>query len=95
MAKRFTTTGKNVFRDNLEGIYYVSLNDGKMITVENSAEVLATLAWSQASDRAKTEFLRRNNEARIPYIDMGFTQLPQTIKDALIEYQKSKMGKKP
>ena len=96
--KRFTITGKKVFRDNQEKIYYVTLNDGTMITVENNPETMAILAWSQASSTERYEFLRRNlpfENARLGMENRSFSELNQVIQEKLIEYQKSKMEKKP
>lgn len=89
--KRFTITGKKVFRDNQEGVFYVLLNDDTtMIQVENNPEDMAVLAWNQATQSHKLDFLMLN-KFDIHYGSDTFMNLPQPIKEKLIEYQKSKM----
>ena len=97
--KRFTTTGKNVFRDNQENLYYVTLNDGIMITVEPNADTLACIAWSQAITNERRTFLKTIKLDPIDSLDVlvgvEYYHLPDYVMVCLQEYQKSKMGKKP
>ena len=92
--KRFTITGKKVFRDNQEGVFYVLLNDDTtMIQVENNPEDMAVLAWNQSTGRHRWEWLRREfPEQNSDLIcDWDYQRLPEPMKQKLIEYQKSKM----
>lgn len=93
--KKYTITGKNVFRDNQEGIFYVDLNSGMRITVENNPEIMAAIAWNDAGISDKSIFLQKHGVIDIDYLSYGFRFLPNEIKNALIEYQKSKMEIKP
>lgn len=95
--KRFTITGKKVFRDNQEGVFYVLLNDDTtMIQVENNPEDMAVLAWNQSTQEHRYEFLKKNNfdlmESWGKLSRSEFVDLPSSVKDVLIGYQKSKMG---
>ena len=40
--KKYTITGKSVFRDNQTGLFYVDLNSGMRITVENNPDRKST-----------------------------------------------------
>lgn len=89
--KRFTITGKNVFRDNQERIYYVRLNDGTLISVENDPQIMAIIAWSQSSIEHRKEFIQRKFPHIIENFDIDWNDLKEEIKAEIINYQKSKM----
>ncbi len=94
--KRFTITGKKVFRDNQEGVFYVLLNDDTtMIQVENNPEDMAVLAWNQSDQKHRLGFLKRNfhNQTfwNTDYMNKSYDELPLDVKTELIAYQKSKM----
>lgn len=97
--KKYTVTGKNVFRDNQQSVFYVMLNSDTMIQVENNPEDMACLAWNQASSIQRSDFIMKHfphwNYESVLIAKQEYSELLQTVKDKLIEYQKSKMENKP
>lgn len=96
--KKYTVTGKNVFRDNQTGLFYVDLNTGMRITVENNPETMATIAWNEANGDSRFQFLRSygfEQFTRFGIERVDFKDLYPEMKEKLIEYQKKCMEKKP
>jgi hypothetical protein len=94
--KRFTITGKKVFRDNQEGVFYVLLNDDTtMIQVENNPEDMAVLAWNQSGLGHKEEYIKKNfpqyQNVGVPLWVRTWSELPNDVQESVITYQKSKM----
>lgn len=90
--RRFEVTGKKVFRDNQEGIFYVLLNDGKTISVENNPETLANIAWHQSSLEHRKEFISKFFNGKYQeMVNKDWIDITNDMKDRIITYQAEKL----